>query len=594
MTTQTLSENIRWDLSDLYKNDKDPAILGDLETCKKQASDFTKKYKSRLHSLNASKLRLAYIELEALLTPLYKVSQYVNLIYTIDTANDHVKALVSQVDEIESDISNTLVFFDLELGATPTKTATLWLNDPELAPYTYAFKRSIDTAKFNLSEKEEQLSTLKSLTGKQAWQKLYNELTNGFMFEFEVDGELKTMNGSQLRALRQHPNADTRRAAMDLFFSRYEDNQLTLTHIFNNIVKDHAIECQLRGYDSAISVRNIGNDIPKAAIEALHQVTTESYPLVQRYYALKTKMLGLKKLTLADIYAPLPTSHKTYDWEETKAIVLDSFYKFDTEIGDMVNLIFNQNRIDAPVTPTKRGGAYCSSSTPDLKPYVLVNFLGRSRDVSTLAHELGHAVHDILCERQPLSYYHPTLPLAETASVFAEMMLTDNLLKSETDPLAKQAILTDKLEDIFATSHRQNMFSRFEINTHEAIGKKLLSAPELCDIYKKELALMFGDTVEITDAYHWEWSSIPHIYESPFYVHAYNFGNLLVMALYQQYKEEGPSFIPKYKEFLSMGRSASPANITAMMNANIEHPDFWRKSLNYIESLITQLEELVK
>ena len=591
--TQAVATQPRWDLTDLFASYEDPAIQTTLDHCLDQTQNIVAQFKGKLATLSAAELKNAYLAVENCFAGLFKVSQYVNLIYTTDTTSDPIKALVAKIDEFETEMSNLLVFFELELGEVPEATAQAWLTDPALAPYTYSLKRSRDTAKFNLSEKEEQLDTLKTLTGRNAWQKLYNELTSGFQFEFEVDGESKKMNGSQLRALRQHPDAQVRRRAMDLFFSRYEEHQLTLTHIFNNVVKDCTVEQKLRGYPSAISVRNSGNDLDPAAVEALHEITTESYKLVQRYYRLKAKMLNLPELTLADIYAPLPKAHTTYTWDQAREIVQDSFTAFDPEIGKMVELMFAQNRIDVPVTSTKRGGAYCSSATPDLKPYVLVNFLGRQRDISTLAHELGHAVHDILCKKQPLTYYHPILPLAETASVFAEMMLTDRLLKQDLDPLSQQALLTDKLEDIFATSHRQNMFSRFEMQTHDRINKGLMSATELCDLYQNELKLMFGDAVNITTPYRWEWSAIPHIYESPFYVYAYNFGNLLVMALYQQFLEEGQSFIPKYKNFLAMGRSASPKDITAMVGADIANPDFWRKSLTYIETLIEKLEAVI-
>ncbi len=594
-TTETLTgaESIRWDLSDLYSSIQDPKIKTDLSQTKTNAEAFVTRYKGKLHTLSAAQLKSAYIELEAIISPLYKVGQYVNLVYTTETSNDEVKALVAFVDEAESEINNLLLFFDLELGDMTEEQAKPFSKAAELEPYGYSFSRSRATSKYNLSEKEEQLITIKDLTGSNAWQKLYNELTAGFQFEFELNGITKTLNGSQLRALRQHEDPAVRRRAMAQFFSTYEENGLTLTHIFNNVVKDYALEKNLRGYESAISIKNIGNDLSEGAVASLHQVTTESYTLVQRYYALKSKLLG-QELTLADIYAPLPKATKNYSWDEAKQLVLDSFYGFDKEIGGMVEELFTEKRIDAPVTSTKRGGAFCSSSTPDVKPYVLLNFLGRQRDVSTMAHEFGHAVHDRLCERQPLSYYHPILPLAETASVFAEMMLTDKLLKSETDNAAKQALLTDKLEDIFATSHRQNMFSRFEIATHNTINDQLMSSKDLCALYNNELRLMFGNSVTYTPEYSWEWSSIPHIYESPFYVYAYNFGNLLVMALYQQFLEEGQSFIPRYKEFLSMGRSASPKDITKLINADIEHPDFWRKSLKYIESLLVQLENLSK
>jgi len=281
-------------------------------------------------------------------------------------------------------------------------------------------------------------------------------------------------------------------------------------------------------------------------------VTTESYSLVQRYYSLKAKMLNLPELTLSDIYAPLPDADRFYPFEEAKTLVLDAFQAFDEEFHTLTKTMFTEQRIDAPVEQGKRGGAFCSSSTPDLKPYVLLNYTGKVRDVSTMAHELGHAIHAMFSRQQNLTNYHSILPLAETASIFSEMVLTDYLLKNETDTAVKKALLTGKLEDIFATSHRQNMFSSFEIAAHAAINQNLQSADDLCELYSGELKKMFGNSVQMTAEYAWEWSSIPHIFNVPFYVYAYNFGNLLVLALYQQYLEEGASFKPRYKNFLSL------------------------------------------
>ena len=457
----------------------------------------------------------------------------------------------------------------------------------------YKIAKQRKNAHYNLSEKEEQVINLKDLNGSNAHQKLYGELTASFSFEFETDGETKTLNGDQLRAMRQHPDADVRQRAMKLFFSRYEDNTLVINHLYNALVKDHGIEVDLRGFDQPISTMNTHNDLSDEAIQALNDVTTESYSLVNRYYKLKAKMLEMDEMTLADIYAPLPQSSKAYPFDEAKTLVLEGFKSFDNDFYEMAKAMFDENRIDAPVEPSKRGGAFCASSTPDLKPFVLLNYTGKVRDVSTMAHELGHAIHAMLSSKQKLMNYHSILPLAETASIFSEMVLTDSLLKKETDVDVKKSMLTSKLEDIFASSHRQNMFSSFEVASHKAINEQLQSPQALCELYTAELEKMFGDSVTITPEYAWEWSSIPHIFNVPFYVYAYNFGNLLVFALYQQYLEEGNSFIPKYKQFLSMGSSASPADLTAIVEADINHPDFWRKSLKYIETLVDQLEALV-
>lgn len=595
MSTQnTGAENVRWDLSELFDGIEDPRINDVLEESKTRAEKFVSQYKGKLDEITAAELATAYAEIESISGPLYRLGQFVHLLYAVDTADDKIKALLARVEESSSTTSNLLVFFSLELGKLSGEQFNRFDGAPELSAFAYKIAKLRKNAHYNLSEKEEQVMNLKDLNGVNAHQKLYNELAASFSFDFEINGEVQTLNGDQLRAMRQHPDADVRQRAMKMFFARYEEHALTINHLYNALVKDHGIEVGLRGYKKPISTMNTHNDLSDEAIQALNDVTTESYTLVNRYYKLKAKMLGMEDMTLADIYAPLPEADKFYSFDEAKKLVLDGFNSFDADFYDMAKSMFDENRIDAPVEPTKRGGAFCASSTPDLKPYVLLNFTGKVPDVSTMAHELGHAIHAMFSSNQKLSNYHSILPLAETASIFSEMVLTDSLLQKETDIAVKKSMLTGKLEDIFASSHRQNMFSSFEISSHAAINTQLQSPQELCDLYSTEIKKMFGDSVAFTPEYAWEWSSIPHIFNVPFYVYAYNFGNLLVLALYQQFLDEGESFKPKYKEFLAMGSSASPADITGIVGADINHPAFWRKSLKYIESLVDQLEELVK
>jgi oligoendopeptidase F len=594
MSTQlTGAENVRWNLNELFAGVNDPQIDVVLKESQTQAEAFVEAYRGKLGGLTPEGLAEAYNTLESISGPLYRLGQYIHLLYAVDTADDQIKSTLAKIEQSSSTTSNLLVFFGLELGNLSDEQFAKFDGAEALADFAYKIAKLRRNARYNLSEKEEQIINLKDLNGSSAHQKLYNELVASFSFEFELDGEVQTLNGDQLRALRQHPDADVRQRAMKLFFSRYEENALIINHLYNALVKDHGIEVDLRGYESPISTMNSHNDLSDQAIQALNDVTTESYSLVNRYYKLKAKMLGVKEMTLADIYAPLPQASKVYPFEEAKKLVLDGFKSFDDDFHAKAKAMFDENRIDAPVEPTKRGGAFCSSSTPDLKPYVLLNYTGKVRDVSTMAHELGHAIHAMFSSEQKLMNYHPILPLAETASIFSEMVLTDSLLKKEEDVEVKKSMLTGKLEDIFASSHRQNMFSSFELASHAAINDRLQSPKELCELYTVEIQKMFGDSVTFTAEYAWEWSSIPHIFNVPFYVYAYNFGNLLVLALYQQYLEEGESFKPKYKKFLSLGSSASPADITAVVGADINDPDFWRKSLKYIESLIDQLEELV-
>lgn len=593
MAMSTGAENIRWDLSDLFNTIEDKHIATILTEAETASNKFLSGYKSKLKDLTSKELCRAFHELEELLSGLYKVDQYATLLFSIDTGNEQLKAFEAKINETTAKLTNKLVFFDLELGKLSKEQLEKHLTESCLSEFTYYLKRKFETAQYDLSEKEEQLATLKDLTGGTAFYTLYEELVSSFRFEFEVDGEKKILNGDELRALRQHGNKDVRRSAMATFFKRYEENKLVIASCFNNIVKSFNIERELRGYPSAISKRNIGNDLSDEAVAALHNATITSYPLVHRYYELKKKIMNMPDMTLADIYAPMPQADKKYSWEDAKTLVLTSFGQFDHEFKEKAQLMFDQHRIDAPVEPSKRGGAFCSSSIPGISPYVMLNFTGRMRDVSTLAHELGHAIHAMFSEKQNLYNYHSILPLAETASIFSEMILTDYFLKKETDKDIKISLLTTKLEEIFASSHRQNMFSCFELKIHDGIHKKLMSVNELCTSYMEELRKMFGNSVTITDEYKWEWSAIPHMIAYPFYVYSYNFANLLVLALYQQYLEEGKAFVPKFKQLLSYGSSTDPVTITSTVGADITKQAFWEKSLGVIERYIEELEKLI-
>ena len=587
-------DQVRWDLSALFSGVDDPKIKETLSTSEEKIKAFVTQYKGKLGDLDATGLRKAYETKDAIIEALYKVSQYSHLLLAVDTQNDPVKALVSTVDETLSRLSNELVFFSLELGQLDQEIYERQNDETALGDYAYAYRYTRQKAAHRLSEKEEQLINLKDLTGIRAARNLYGEITSDFKFDFELDGEIKSLNGSELRNLRLHKDQDVRRRAMEAFHQRYEDHKLFFTHTYNTIVKDYNIERKLRGYATPISVMNSGNDLDDRAVSVLHDVTNESYGLVQRYYRLKAKLCNLPDMTLSDIYAPLPEGSKVYKWEESKQLVLDSFEAFDPSFASHAKTLFDNGYVDAPVGGHKRGGAFCSSSTPDLLPYVLLNFQGKARDISTIAHEFGHAIHAILSQGQVLTNYHAILPLCETASVFAEMVLMDYMKTVETDPSARIALLADKLEDLFATSHRQNMFSQFEIAAHDRITDGLMSADDLGDLYQEQLTKMFGDSVRITPNYRWEWATIPHIFDVPFYVHSYNFGNLLVLALYGQYLEEGAAFVPKLKTFLSKGSSASPKDLTEALGVSITDPEFWKKSLVYIESLIDELEGLVE
>jgi len=340
-----------------------------------------------------------------------------------------------------------------------------------------------------------------------------------------------------------------------------------------------------------MSVRNLTNDVPDEAVDTLLDVTRKNSKVFHRYFKIKAKLLGLDKLRRFDIYAPVAKSEKKFDYNDATKMVFDSFRSFDPQIAEMAQRVFDQEHVDGEVRKGKRDGAFCWSVLPDLTPYVLLNFQGRARDVATMAHELGHAIHAMLASQHSAFTWHSSLPLAETASTFGEMMLTEKLLAEETDDAVRRDILFKQMDDAFATILRQVYFALFERDAHKKIQENA-SVDELSALYMENLKEQFGDAVEISDEFKWEWVSIPHIYHTPFYVYAYSFGQLLVFSLYQQFKAEGDSFKPKYLKILSAGGSEAPAKILAEAGVNIRSAEFWQGGFDVLSRMVDELEKL--
>ncbi len=583
---------IHWDLSDLHDSIAIDSVTPQLDDISSLAGSFADQYKGNVHQLDSKALHSALLQYDDIRSKLYQLSQYAHLNYAVDIASAEILKLVSLIDEFLSKISNQLLFFFLEIGQVEKSVLDEWCNDEKNAPYIYSLTEAVKKNKYRLSEKEEQLINLKDLSGVDALKKMYGEHTSRYEFKITIDGQEKTLNGTECRALRYHENPEVRREAMALFFKRYKDDRHLMAQFYNSVIKDFNVERVHRGYESPISTMNLRNDLPDAVVQMLHDITTSSNNLVQRYYHLKRTILKMDRITLADIYAPMEENVPLIDWNDAKSLVLDSFKAFDDEFYAHANDMFETNRIDVFPSKVKRGGAFCSSSRPEIRPYVMMNYLGKQRDVATLAHELGHAIHAYFSSGQPLMNYHAILPVCETASVFCEMLVIDELKKRAKTDQEKMILLAAKLEDIFATSHRQNMFSRFEQAVHGKITTERLSDDDLCELYKEELTRMFGDAVEIPEEYHWEWATIPHMLDVPFYVYSYNFGNLLVLGLYQSYLEEGASFIPKLKRILSSGSAVSPVELLAREGIDILSKSFWLKSIAFIESILDELDHL--
>jgi len=528
--------------------------------------------------------------LETINTIMRRLQAYAFLWFAENTQNEAALNLRDRLDRSLVDLGNRILFFEI------------WFKDlPELAAERLIagsgdMKYSLESIRrfkpYTLSEVEEKLLNLKDVNGIDALVNLYEMITNHFTFTLEVDGEKKTLTRDQLTSYFFNASADIRRAAYQELYRVYSDNATILAQIYSHRVRDwHAEGVELRGYASPISARNVGNDLPDQVVDTLLSVCRKNAAIFQRYFHLKAGWLGLGKLRRYDIYAPLTGSGKQYDFAQATEMVLDSFKEFSPQVADLAMRVFAENHLDSQARPGKRGGAFCYGALPELTPWVLINYDGRPRDVATLAHELGHAVHAMLAVGHSVSTYHASLPLAETASVFAEMQLTQRLLRQEQDPAVRRDLLAHAIDDAYVTVLRQAYFTIFEQEAHRLIveGK---SFEEVAAAYMSNLAEQFGDSVELTDEFKWEWISIPHIYNAPFYTYAYSFGQLLVLALYQQYRLEGAAFMPRYLKILSYGGSEAPAQILREAGLEIDSAAFWQGGFDVLADMIRELVDL--
>ncbi len=579
----------RWSLEDLIADPVEHSLDSLLDELDKKATAFESKRDSLSEAMEPAEFHSIIRDYEALLTLAYRAHAYTHLFLFADLKNPTAHNLRDRVDQVLTGIDNRTLFFTLWLkGLSPEAAARL---APE-GDYRYYLQNLLKYKPYTLKESEEQIINLKDTNGIMAIVRLFDMITSGFTFTIEVDGEKKTLTRDQVTALYRHPSPEMRAAAYQELFRVYEENSTVLAQIYNHRVRDwHSENITLRSYPAPISTRNLDNDIPDQVVDVLLDVCRSNNDLFQRYFKLKADWLGVDKLGRYDIYAPLTSSDKTFDYAESIDLIMDSFRRFSPDVADMAMQVFSNNHIDAEVRPGKRSGAFCYSVLPGMTPWVHVNYTGKARDVATLAHELGHAIHGIISGDHSLLTHHPSLPLAETASVFSEMLLTERLLAVETDPAVRRDILANAVDDAYATVQRQSYFTLFEREAHQKImdGKMV---HELCEAYLDNLREQFGDAVDVSDDFQWEWVSIPHFYHTPFYTYAYSFGQLLVLSIYQQYRQEGEPFIPRYKKLLAYGGSEEPAKVLREAGFDIASPAFWQGGYDVLRGMIDELEQI--
>ena len=581
-----------WDLSELVKNPKSPAFQKQIKELESQAIKF-EKIKSNLDPKMSSKKFMNIIQqIEEISKNMSKIGGYASLSYSSDTQSDEATSLMTKMSKLGSEISNKILFFDLWWKTqVDDKNAKRLMKDAgEITEYL-SHKRLF--AKYALSEPEERIINTLDVTGISALVKLYDKITNAFEYKMKIGNKSKTMTREEITNYVRNTNPKIRETAYKTILTKYTENKGVVGEIYQNIVlnwRDEGIE--IRGYESPISMRNIGNDVDDKTIESLLSICRKNSPVFQKFFVQKAKMLKMKKLRRYDLYAPAAANikEKNYAYDKSVKLVFESLGKFSNTLEEYARKVFNESHIDSAIRQGKRDGAFCSTLTPKITPYVLVNFTGKSRDVFTLAHELGHAVHSQAAQDRSILVQDAPLPLAETASTFSELLLYDNLSDKISDN-EKKIMLAEKIDDLYATIMRQSFFTIFEVDAHKQIGEGT-TINEISKTYLQNLKEQFGNSVSLSDDFAIEWSCIPHFYHTPFYCYAYSFGNLLALSLFQRYKKEGKDFVPAYMSILAAGGSKKPEKLLAEYGFDIRSPKFWQEGFDYVNEQVKVLASL--
>ncbi len=552
----------------------------------------------RLRGFSSSDVDSTLRLYEGLVEDLARTLAHSHMKYTADTGDQNAKATMDTVEDLKAEAENRVLFFRLWwIGLDDAKAAQLTPADQDYAHFLGLWRK---LKPHTLEEKVEQAVNLKNVTGFSGWTHHYDKVTSGFTFTLKVKGKVvkdtlgkpRSMVVDELTRLFTSPDPSMREAAYKTLLGTYAQNGEVLGEVYRTIVRDWRNEnVKMRGYPSAIAPRNLENDVADEAVETLLTACRKNGSVFQDFFRVKGKMLGTKRMTRYHIYAPLSRKEKKVAYGDAVNTVLDAFREFDPEVAGMATRAFEGNHVDASPRKGKTHGAYCMSITPEVVPYLFPNFSGTTRDVYTIAHESGHAIHSQLASSHSVLTFQPPLILAETASVFGEMILFDKFMREEKDPEIKRSVLLEKISSMYATIGRQAYFVVFENQAHPAVNEGA-TVSDLCGLYTTSLKEQFGDAVGVPDEFKWEWTYIPHIYHTPFYCYAYAFGNLLSLALYGAYVREGRSFVPKYLRILSYGGSEAPGKILSEVGVDIASASFWQSGFDVIRRMVDELQGL--
>ncbi len=589
-TTDTRYQQTRWSLSDLFPAPNSSELETAFQTLDQWVAEF-ETFRDRLREdIPVEEFLKILHQLEKIQNLGARLYAYAGLLFSEDTQNQTAQTLTARVEQFVADLTNRTLFFNLWWKDLSDEAAARLMAAAGDLEYWLEALRHFKP--HTLSEAEEKVINIKNVTGVNALQMLYSSITNRYTFKIAVNGEEKELTRGELMVYVRGADPDLRAAAYRELYRVYGNDGTILGQIYQALVRDWRNEqINLRKHRTPMSARNLVNDLPDAVVDTLLDVCAGNVDVFQRYFRLKARWLQMERLRRYDIYAPVAKAEKQYPFDQAALTVFDAFREFDPQIAELARRVFEEKHLDSEVRKGKRSGAFCWGAVPELTPWVLLNYQGRADDMATMAHELGHAIHSMLAAHHSVLTWHSNLPLAETASTFGEMLLIDRLLKTESDPAVQRDLLFRQIDDAYATIQRQVFFALFEREAHEMVHQGA-SVDELANAYLENLHRQFGDAVDVSDEFRWEWVSIPHIFDVPFYVYAYAFGQLLVFSLYQQYKAEGDSFKPRYLKILSTGGSKAPIKVLSEAGVDVSQPSFWQGGYDFIRQQIEVLERI--
>lgn len=588
-TPKTGAEEVRWVLEDLHSGPEE--VEESLAVADEEAESFAQTYRGRIGELDAEALAEALHSLTSIQDRLGRAYAYAYLHWSTDTNDGERGALLQAVRERYNRIQQKLLFVEVEWAAVDDERVEHLLSHEALDDYHHYLEVEHLQKEYVLSEPEEKVFAEKNISGKDAWTRYFEETMGAA--RFEVDGE--ELSQEEILSKLYEPNRRLRREAAFSFTEGLKGHLRTLTFVFNTLLADKASTDLLRGYDHWLESRNLSNEVDDETVQVLIDSVTDRYDLVARFYELKKKLLGLDELYDYDRYAPVQETDTSYSWEEAREVVLRAYEDFHPEMARTAQRFFDRNWIDAALAPGKRSGAFSHGTVPSAHPYVLLNFTGKARDVQTLAHELGHGVHQYLAREQSIFHQSTPLTTAEMASVFGEMLVFQRLMQHEEDPANQLAMLVAKIDNTLATVFRQVAMNRFEhrIHTHRREDGEL-QPEEFSEYWLETQEEMFEGSVTLGDHYRYWWSYIPHFLHTPGYVYAYAFGELLVLSLYARYEDADTGFSDEYLDLLRAGGSDWPDALVAQLGVDLEDESFWRHGLGQIEFLIAWAEDLAE